>query len=194
VKHAYYSQRAFNWPADEVRYDYEEGAYAQGVTEPWVQQIVASLLIASNQRVVLELGCFLGHTTAWLARALEDSGGGQLIGIELDAGRAQHTRDLLEGMTLSQVVAQIHTADAIVALKQIPDQSIGFAWVDDDHTPEHVDEELTLLKPKMLPDGIICMHDVDGPIGLTEVCIKYGGYPLRFPHIGVAGGLGIIQC
>jgi hypothetical protein len=36
------NESAINWPCDSVRDDWRNGIYSQGVTEPWIQQIVAA--------------------------------------------------------------------------------------------------------------------------------------------------------
>lgn len=188
-------ERAVQWPHDSLRATWDAGhLYPTGVTEPWTQQVVAALLVASGQRNVLELGSYLGLTTVWLALALERLGGGTLTTVELDPARFEHTKQRLYDLRLQKAEVHFVNRDSLVALADLPDASVGFAWVDDDHQAAHVAEELRLLRPKMVPGGLITMHDVSGPLGLDTVCRAHGGYVLHFPRLGVAGGLGVIQC
>ena len=184
---------AINWPHESVREAWDAGIYTSGVTEPWCQQAVAALLVATGQRTVLELGSYLGYTTAWLACTLERMGGGSIVGVEHEPERANHAYDVLLDLDLlDDVQWTIARRDALDFLRA-DHATYGFAWVDDDHTAAHVNEELSLLKPRMAPGGLICMHDVSGPLGLDEVCRAHGGYVLHFPRLGPAGGLGLIQ-
>lgn len=200
-----YGSSQFDWPLYGLEQDFNLGTYRSGVTEPWIANVVAAILTASGAQMVLELGSYLGHTTCWLANALERGGGGRLIAVELDPKRAEATREKLDEMDLQHTVTEVIEADSIHVLKHMPANSVEFVWLDDDHGVEHVREELKLLTGKhppdavktpaaMKPGGIICMHDVTpNTIGLDAVCREFGGYILDFPHLGPAGGLGIIQ-
>ena len=188
--------QGIRWPSPLLKEAWDEGTlYPTGVTEPWTQQVVADLLVASGQSVVLELGTYLGFTTLWLALALDaaerDS---RLLTVELDRSRCNAAYARLAPIPLKHVNVTFAQDEACHAINALPDASVGFAWVDDDHSPAHVDEELTLLRPKMREGGLITMHDVSGPLGLDAVCRAHGGHVLHFPRLGAAGGLGVIQC
>jgi hypothetical protein len=92
-------------------------------------------------------------------------------------------------------VATVKTieSDILAYLRTVPDKSIGFAWVDDDHSHFHVAQELALLWDKMKPGGIITGHDVYGSTNLQVEFRKFGAVCLDLPRLGAAGGVGIIQ-
>ena len=72
--------------------------------------------------------------------------------------------------------------------------SPSISRVDDEHSKEHVDRELSALIPKMRrPRGLILGHDVFGSCDLQEIFAKHGGYALDFPRLGLAGGIGVLQ-
>jgi len=168
-------------------------AYESGCAEPWTSQLVASLLVASNQRTVLETGGFTGQTTAWLALALQRLGGGELIACDIEHERAVGIQSRLEGLPLDDVTWTVVNDDILKFLPTLPDQSIGFAWVDDCHEMDHVDREVQLLLPKMKTGGIVTFHDVFGTCDLQQVVTRWGGYCLDLPRLGRAGGVGILQ-
>ncbi len=191
-----------NWPDDSTKADWESGVYMEGATEPWTQQVVASLLTARQKRGlrVLELGSFKGHTTVWLAKALDDLDGGFLDTVELDPARAIITRDRLSQLNPENVYWDVITQDSLDFLHIVQPSTYDFVWVDDSHEVGHVANELEMLLRPTLPElsiiasgGLVLMHDVVGPHGLGAVCKRFGGIILDFPKLGTDGGLGIIQ-
>lgn len=166
-----------------------------GNTEPWIVKLIVALLKASGQRTVLETGAFQGATSLALQYALHDLGGGSLTVCEIDPVRADGVDALLRvhdelNPTVNWVVRCMDARDVI---RSLAPQSLGFAWIDDDHQKAHVAQEIELLLPKMLPGGLLVFHDVYGVCDLQEVVAAYGGYSLDLPRAGPAGGLGIIQ-
>ena len=189
-----------HWPVDWLAADWPD-VYNTGVTEPWTQQAVASILRASTKSRVLELGSYLGHTTVWMAQVLEESQTPfpDLTTVELEATRSEETINKLNKLGLRFPWAAL-AQDSISYLKSCTPHTFDFVWVDDDHTTDHVAEELELLiRPTarelgvVAPGGIILMHDVYGPHALGGVCSRYGGVCLDFPKLGSDGGLGVIQ-
>lgn len=174
--------------------------HVEGVTEPWVQDLLCALLGALHREkpTVLELGGFLGHTSARLACALHGMGGGRLIVAEWDPAapeRADAVDAWLASLKLDGVDWRVVRSDALTVIAQQPDESLDFVFLDDDHQHEHVAQELAALMSKVRAGGLICGHDVHG---LTDLQQEFARYPnslsLDFPRLGPAGGLGIIQC
>lgn len=193
---------AINWPPG-LEQEWPHG-YQDGSTEVWVQQVVAALLVASHACTVLELGCYKGFTSTWLCHTLQRMGGGEYLGVELEAERQAATIARLGALSLPNVEWRVVQANALAVLRSLPKRSVQFAWVDDDHTPAHVAQELELLYNPVLPSqsimapgGLIVMHDVYGGEGrmpaLNGVCTAAHGYSLDFPRIGLLGGVGLVQ-
>lgn len=166
-----------------------------GDTEPWIGNLVAALLTASGARTVLETGAFQGKTSLRLMLALANLGGGALTACEIDPDRAGAVDALLRAQDTPErnVNWVVRCMDARDVIRSLAPQSLGFAFIDDDHQKAHVAEEIELLLPKMLPGGLLVFHDVYGVCDLQEVVAAYGGYSLDLPRAGPAGGLGIIQ-
>lgn len=166
-----------------------------GNTEPWITNLVVALLKASGARTVLETGAFQGATSLALYGALEAMNGGVLTICEIDPARAEAVDARLRNAECenSNVNWVVRCMDARDVIRSLAPQSLGFAFIDDDHQKAHVAEEIELLLPKMLPGGLLVFHDVYGACDLQEVVAAYGGYSLDLPRAGPAGGLGIIQ-
>jgi len=187
----------FNWPHPDMQEEYESGFYKTGATEPWIAQILYSLIVAKQEPItVLETGGYVGTTSAWLAKAALEVGG-RIIVAELDHQRAMkiglRLRDYGYWDGESGPVTIAVGYDALDVIDEQSDGSLGFAWVDDDHDKGHVAYEIAALMPKMAPGGLICMHDVFGSTDLAGLCKQFGGLALDFPRIGPGGGLGLIQ-
>jgi len=109
--------------------------------------------------------------------------------------RAQVISDRLVAANLPETLTwRVLQSDALTVIGQFADESLDLAYLDDDHTPEHVAAEIEALLPKMQADGLICGHDVYGSVELHKVFTAKGGFALDFPRLGPAGGLGILQC
>ena len=158
--------------------------FESGNAEPWTTQAVTALLIATNQRRVVETGAFKGQTSGWLAMALERMGGGHLTTVDIDAERCAATQERLDGLGLTRTKAEAVHMDVLQWIPTQPNESIGFIWIDDNHEKHHVDLETRLLFPKMKRGGIMTYHDVLGSTDLQTVVRKYGGISLSFPRLG----------
>ena len=170
-----------------------DGPYVAGVTEPWITELVGALCKAVGAHTVLETGSFLGHTTAHLATCLQRRGGGRLIACEIDPVRAKGVHERLAGLAIPDVVHTVYAQDVLQVIAGLPDGSLDFAFVDDDHQATHVAVEIDALLPKLRKGGLLTFHDVYGSCDLKRVVNAYGGYSLDFPRNGPAGGLGVLQ-
>lgn len=169
------------------------GTHEDGVTEGWIAEAVCALLKARKAKTVVELGGFIGVTTAWLALTLEKIGGGELLVSEPDEERRTKIAERLSALDIPNVNVTISAVPSPQIISQLRDGSIDFAFVDNDHQKWHVETEIVSLWNKMSPSGIITFHDVVGSCDLQTVVRKYGGVALNLPYLGPAGGLGILQ-
>jgi len=184
---------AAHFPAPQLSAAFTDGAYHAGATEPWVQRVVESLLLANGGDTVIELGTYKGHTSAVLCLALERLGGGTFIGAELREDWAQEARALLKVLTLPSVQWQIVVGKSVDVVNAQSNDSIDFAWIDSDHNIPYLKQELTALQPKLRNEAIVTGHDVTGTWALAPAFIEAGGIALNFPWIHAGGGLGILQ-
>lgn len=160
--------------------------YTSGSTEPWIVEILVSLVRGIRATSVLELGAFEGKTTGWLASATA----GTVTAVEGDPQRLSLASGSLQDRTNVRWVCQ----DTIAYLSSLPaDPTWDFVFVDDDHGYAHVAEELDLLLPRMKRGGLIAMHDVIGSFGLSRLVHRHGGIVLHTPLLHAAGGLGLIS-
>ena len=179
---------------------HDDPYWQAGSAEPWIANLVAALIRASDPSVAIEVGGFAGYTSRVMAYALatlpHDT---SLTVCEIDAQRALSVQELLDHLDISPGVR--HTVvhdDSLVWIPTLKDRSVDFVWLDGSHEKVHVARELELLWPKMRSRGIIAMHDVFGVCRLSEVLDRFvqdncNGVALDLPRLGPAGGIGIIQ-
>ena len=170
-----------------------EDTYEPGTTEPWIAQLVCSLLVAHGGSRVLETGGFVGTTSAWLALTLSSMGGGDLTVCEIDHDRVHAIGKRLASISAPGVRYGIAPCDVLETLALYENETFDFVWLDDDHRMEHVAREIEALWPKMKSGGLIVLHDVFGSCDLQRVVKHYGGYSIDLPRLGPAGGIGVIQ-
>lgn len=180
-----------NITEDEARRLGATDHHEPGSTEPWIVNLVTGFARSIGARRVFETGAFMGDTTMALARILERMGGGELIAAEIDPERAQWVRERI-GEPFG-VDVKILEQDALQVIQELPDDYLDLAWVDDDHSPAHVEKEINALWTKIRVGGLMLFHDVYGVYELRVLVSRYGGYSLELPRMGPAGGLGIIQ-
>ena len=172
--------------------------HVEGSTEPWVQDLLVALLKALQRPspLVLETGSYLGHTSVRLLHTLQEIGGGSLTVAEWDPEapeRADQTQARLE-QAESSIPWRVVRSDALAVIRDFPDDSLDFVFLDDSHEHAHVAAELEALMPKMRLGSLVTGHDMYGVCQLHEEFEKYPNcICLDLPALGPAGGLGIIQ-
>lgn len=160
--------------------------YRSGSTEPWTTDIMCSIMYATKPKILLETGTYLGLTTSMLLANMIPNAVLHTIDSFVSQGVIPHE-------VLNHPQIKFHQDDALQWIKDYDGPPFEFAFIDDDHTAEHVDQELEALIPKMAPNSLICLHDVYGIFNLHRVVTKYGGFNLKLPLLHAAGGLGLIQ-
>ena len=84
---------------------------------------------ARRAKQIVEFGTSFGISTIHLACALHDSGGGRLIGTELEPAKAQRARQNLADAGLGHLV-EIRVGDALETLKDDIDQEVDLLLLD----------------------------------------------------------------
>lgn len=73
---------------------------------------------------------------------------------------------------LSSGQVRIERMTSVQALRQVPDGSLDWVYIDTDHSYATTREELHLAAQKVKPDGYICGHDY--AVGFWGSYIRYG--------------------
>ncbi len=106
---------------------------------------------------VVEVGTGCGYSTAWLAKALKDSGRGcgKVVTIERRAERAEVASENLRGLGLSHLV-DFRVGDALKILREVEGEInvlfLDGAW-------EEEEKYLRIAAGKLVEDAVIMMHN-----------------------------------
>lgn len=183
------------WPPSMADIEWARGTpgIMHGATEPWVGQLLAALLVAHGGQDVLELGTSAGYTSVWLVDALQRMGGGSFHGFDHGAGSIASATKHIDALRADLVTVTLEVARSPECLLALPDDSVDFVWVDDDHGTGHVARELAELQRIVRPRGLVCGHDVFGDYSLHEQFRAIGGYSLNTVRRVGSWGVGIWQ-
>jgi len=127
---------------------------------------------ACKARRIVEFGTSMGVSTIYLAAALRDNGGGQLIGSELEPAKVARARAHVEAAGLADLV-DIREGDALETLKDVGGE-VDLALVDGAwslYLPV-----LKLIEPRLRPGAVILAENAFADDYLEYVRDPANGY------------------
>ena len=146
------------WPHPHIRKYWESGKhFTEGATQPWVQALLYQLCRALDVRRAVELGCYLGATSAWLAAAIESNGGGSLTVVDVGDEYISRTKERISAMALSGVETAYVKRPSLEYLPEIPPNT-QFVFLDDDK--DKVPAKLDLIRARC-PGAVVAIHDME---------------------------------
>ncbi len=115
--------------------------------EPQTAELLAVVVRAAGARRVLEIGTSNGHSTIWLADAVE-ANEGHLVSVDIDAGRSRLAHANLREAGLAERV-ELRVEDAAATLAGAPDGAWDFIFLDAERPayPGYLPDLLRTLAP-----------------------------------------------
>jgi predicted O-methyltransferase YrrM len=129
-------------------------------SEPSVSEFLGELVFRRRARTIVELGCFVGWTSAHLALGMQVSGAdGRLWCIDTDERFLSAARRNLERRQLASNVTFVcgRSLDASV-LSALP-TSIDLVFIDTSHEYQDTLEEISAYAARLASGGCIALHD-----------------------------------
>jgi predicted O-methyltransferase YrrM len=139
-------------------------------------ELLRSLVFNLQPRVCLEIGCFVGASTLWIASALAELGQGHLHSVDLFGdkfpfGRYTYLyvpdaeqyimRRLDQAGLLSRVTLHKGHSVAIgMAYAECVGEPLDFLFIDGAHTKEGCEADFRLYEPRLRPGGLLVLHDI----------------------------------
>lgn len=129
---------------------------------------------STGARQIIEFGTSFGISTIFLAAALKDNGGGQLIGSEFEPGKVAQARENLRAAKLEQFV-EIRDGDALQTLARDLPAAIDLVLLDG--AKSLYPQVLELLEPRLRSGALIVADNADMcPQYVARVRSPDGGY------------------
>jgi caffeoyl-CoA O-methyltransferase len=121
---------------------------------------------ATNARVAVEIGTYQGVSAVWIARSLAADGVVYCVDPWLGTGKGEDPnfeicqRHLKRARVMDRIRILRGFSKDLAA--RLPER-IEFAFIDGDHSWSGIETDWTLLSPRIVPDGMICLHDTAIP-------------------------------
>lgn len=131
--------------------------YPTSVAAPVAYELY-SMVRASQPSGCVEVGCHLGFSTTYLAKALKENGRGRLYCFDLDTGRAA---EHLAVADLSDWV-QFEDGPSAERMELVlgGESNIELAFVDGDHTRRGCLGDFSVLLPRLALGAVVVVHDI----------------------------------
>jgi predicted O-methyltransferase YrrM len=107
-------------------------------------------------RRVFELGSGFGYSTAWLAKAVSENGGGEVFHVVWDEELSREARGHLDGMGFGDIV-QFRVGEAVGVLQETPGP---FDLIFNDIDKEQYPESLDTIAEKLRSGGIMLVDNM----------------------------------
>jgi len=144
-------------------------------SEPSVGRFLGDIVYTTRPNTIVELGCFVGWTSAHLAYALKaNESAGQIYCVDcsqhyLDVAHANLSR---LGLAESITMIQGGSLDDSV-LSRLP-QQIDVLFIDTSHTYPDTLHEIFAYAPRLTPGGYMVLHDSLSWPGVRRSLIEVG--------------------
>ena len=128
-------------------------------SEPGVAEFLGELIIRRKMRLVVELGSFVGWTSAHLARALRHNGAGRLHCVESVPDFIEVARANLARLGLIDWVEFLagESLDASI-LARLP-AAVDLVFLDTTHQYDATVKEIACYASRLTPQGCLVLHD-----------------------------------
>lgn len=145
---------------------------------PETGRLMNDLIKAAGSQCIIEVGSSYGYSTLWLAEAARATGG-QVISLELHAGKIAHAKDMLAQVDLADCVRFIE-GDALESIDSLS-QPVDFVLIDlwkDLYIPC-----FDRLRPKLANGAMIVADNMVFPPDNHDNALAYRNHLLADPDI-----------
>jgi len=146
-------------------------------SEMEVASFLGRLVKAKKAHLVVELGCYIGRTSSYLASALVEGGGrARLFCVDVNPFFLEIAKQNLSALGLATVTEWVlgRSTDDLV-LGAIP-SAIDLLYIDSYHDYNNTKKEIEEYSPKMAPGGWIVLHDALRWPGVRKAIKEVAGH------------------
>jgi predicted O-methyltransferase YrrM len=183
----------------------DEIAAAASAIDGWLSEAQGRALYdaaaaATGRGAIVEIGSWKGRSTVWLAAGARRAGR-RIYAIDPHRG----SREDPDANTLSEFLANIRRAgvgDAVEPLVMTSAEAadriredVELLFIDGDHSLQGAVRDADLWLPRLLPGGMLMMHDVGaaGYVGPRTVFRRRVCWSGAFDRIGRVGSMGVAR-
>lgn len=148
----------------KIKQDHESGGMH---TPPELRLFLCSLILMQRAKQIVETGYDAGYTTFALSMT-----GAKVLAVD---NLAEYADAEFVAQELLKDASNVRTfqVDALAFLSSLNDESVDFAFIDDNHEHTHVDKEAIELRRVLSENGLAVFHDVRVPaLGLWNVLCR----------------------
>lgn len=129
---------------------------------------------ACGARLIIEVGCWYGRSTAALLNGMPDFG--RLVAVDpwqdggeyVDAEKAYHNFKSLFKRDIDNGRLIVMRMESRAAFEMLAEDTFDFVFIDGDHSYETVYQDIRHGMLALMEGGIISGHDYDTEAGVTE--------------------------
>lgn len=129
-------------------------------SEPSVSEFLGELAFRQRPAVVVELGCYVGWSSAHLALGLQAAGnGGRLWCVDPDERFLAAARENLTRRSLAENVTFVQGLSLDAAVLAALPAAIDLLFLDTSHEYSPTLQEIATYAPRLSPGGCLVLHD-----------------------------------
>lgn len=145
-------------------------------SEPSVARFLGELAVYQPAKTVIELGCFVGWTTAHMAQALKHGGGGSIYAVDPSKKYLETMLANLKRHSLESLVRPLQgLSEDPQVLEQVP-QRADIIFIDTGHNYPQTLREVDLYAPRLSQRGLIVLHDSMSAPGVRNSLLEVKGF------------------
>lgn len=158
-------------------------------SEPSVSRFIGELAFCQPAKSVIEIGCFVGWTTAHIAQGLSLGSGGMVYAVDPSPECLNATMDNIKRHGFQKFVKLVNgLSNAATTLAALPAQA-DIVFIDASHDYPQTLLEIQLYAPRLSPKGVMVLHDSINAPGVRKSLLEITGF--RKMTFGTERGNGV---
>lgn len=145
-------------------------------SEPSVARFLGQLVYYRRASIVIELGCFVGWTTAHMALALAARGAGRLYAVDGSAPYLEAMQANLNRLGLGEWVEPVCGFSTAPGVLDALPSGADVIFLDTSHAYPETLEEIRLHAPRLAPGGYLVLHDSTNAPGVRRSIAEAEGF------------------
>ena len=145
-------------------------------SEPSVSRFLGELAFFKPAKTVIELGSFVGWTTAHLAKALQGQGGGKIFAVDPSQEYLDTMLGNLQRHGLQELVTPVRGYSEDKKVVNALPKEADIIFIDTGHNYPQTLREVSLYKPHLAPGGFMVLHDSMSAPGVRKSLLEVKGF------------------